>query len=1021
MSNPLIVPASSRHLTAEHVDGEKHGLAFAKQFFLSDGSVPWMGSAQFLRLCDSWGEEARWDAQYLLGLAAAIRATGVILRDWNPRDTEDEYLFDEPLLDALSQFPLWLPREFVECWTQDGFKSYLSPEHHADYVQLLKSPFHFAAFMAFHENYPIVREVWSGYFHARKIQEISEIVLLSADKMDEAAASPAFSKPFNQSALFINCHFIAQRIGASPEDAYALALLLLVWDQPSVFNRFELPMECAKIHKNDELHYLLRFIEIGFKLEIGRIKKLFDSTHPFVNAGFLFSFNTKVARPRYHDSLVDLLKEHIQAQSCKILCQDYPESSALLAQFASLLPPPHAGLSFQSFSHVGGALEPAATALKRGRAKILLWGPPGSGKTQLALLLCQSAGLSAAGSLPLGAQGTILSNTTVKSGVERLSRMRNAEAFIRATGNAAVIADECEDILCLEEAKSFIALALDEAKLPQIWIANDLNGAHPAYLRRFDFVLHIPSMPLWAREKLAEALFSDKQLATRVAQTLHTPAQIRSAYDWCQSCGSFSWPLIALKAAGDQKAFQASSSPEEGSFVIDIVPPDPDPDKGLAAIAGFPELVEQARRIAHIFEKPASYHRVGAKVPKGILLSGPPGSGKTLFARALANEVGVPVALAKTSELAEKPERIGLLFSEARKRAPCVVFLDEADALATKPTGPDGADSRKQQILNRLLVEIDGFDPLEGVMVIAATHRPDEIDPALTRSGRLGKSIVFRYPSEIPRKAIWMRYLSKLTLSQTPDLTALSRASAGFSAADIAEAANSGALRAGSSDRESVTMDDLLKACDELFWGEDPSHEPEAVLQQHWTSTHEAGHALVAAIFGRRVERATVRPRSGFLGAVHELPEEEGHPPVGPKELFERACVYMGGIAAEEVCFGHRSTGGRNDLARATEMTRNSLVSCALGSQAFKNATWLPNSPLSETRLTCLENEEESILTHAFEATKNWLILNQTALENFSATLLESRELSGSAIGAWLNEHPLVGAPSYFWPEPTPK
>ena len=1005
------------HFSTETRGDERRCLKAAKRVFMSDGSVPWMGALGFLRQCDTWGGDARWDPERLASLAAAMRSTGVILRDCNPNHPDSEFLFEDSLCSALSSYPLWLPARLAKEWEGGGYADCLGESSRAEYERLLASPLRLAAFAGLHENYPCVREAWTAHFNKRRTVELGEVLLSSADKMERAMSDPDFCHgTFEKSAVAKNCLHAGSMLGVTDKDALALARLVAVHSQRDIDEMFFLAGELACSERGFERSTALGVLESGFGLSRGDLRRMFDTSHPFCRAGFLKPFQTGDAGPRYLMDFQTILSACLNVSSCNKLTLGFERREDLLSVFAQILPPPDKGLSLSDFSHVGAPLEQVAKALGKGPARILLWGPPGGGKTQLALLLCKEAGLAAASSMSPGHVGS-MSDSNVKSGVERLGNMISSEPFIRAIGKAAVIADECEDILSQEDAKSYITLAMDGSTLPQVWIANDLKGAHPAYLRRFDFVLHVPQMPLWARERLAGAMFGDQRLASRVAQAMHTPAQIRGAYDWCEASGEFGWQQVATKLSGDQKALQAAQATDEGGFAVEVVPPDPDPSKGLCAIAGFPETVGEARAIAHIFESPASYQAVGAKVPKGVILTGPPGSGKTLFARSLANEVGVPVVMAKTGELAEKPERIGELFSEARKRAPCVVFLDEVDALATSPEEAGGTDSEKQRILNRLLVEIDGFDPLEGVMVLAATHRPGCLDKALTRSGRLGRSIVFRHPDEERRKDIWRLYLSKIRFSGDPDMDALARASAGFSAADISEASNQGAIRAGAADRAGVVMGDLLAACDDIFWGEAPSGEPEAVSQQEWTSVHEAGHALVALSFGRRVERATVRPRAGFLGAVHELQSEEGHPPMGRREMFERVCVHMAGIAAEEAVFGRRSSGGGSDLANAGDIVRSAFSSWALGSSAFKNSVWMPSpwhgSPVSEKRLEALEREEEEFLCKAFDESKKWLESNRDLLGSFAKELLDKREMSGADITKWLSTRKLDGKPEF--------
>ena len=985
----------------------------AKEIILNDKSTPWMGGASFL---NSINFIERPDALDFIILAGAYRTLSFILKTWNPSDPDLKYLYEDPLFDSLSALPLWMPEELTNKWVSGEYKKSLpSEDSDSKYLEILNSKSFFNAFNTNTENY-FVNDIWYSFFaSAQYTQWTIECLDFSADKLDQLSKNSDICIPIEECNVFKNVSWVGNNLKLTQEQIYFYCIFVsliksdLFKYQRNINNLFSIPVELVKSintsYQTAQHEKLLELICIGFRMRKDIFKDIFNNDSPLVKAGFLnnifINYNNAV---NYRHEFSNILAV-MHPFDAKIFNNSYNNANDLLSKFVTKLSPHDREINLDSFNHIGDGILHAKKALTNNACKILIWGPPGSGKTQLALLLA-----SEAGKIPV-TTGDIkdfaLQHSQNKPGVARVMALKRVESFARAVGEPIIITDECENILILEEAKSLITSALDDISVPQIWIANDLEGVHQAYLRRFDFILHIQDMPLITREKLAETLFKDKQLSARVAQALHTPAQIKSVYDWCKACNKFEWNFITMKIAGDQKAILTAQAPENGEFKIEIAPPDINKEKGLSSIVGFDDLILQAKKIANIFEKPASYQELGAKVPKGILLSGPPGSGKTLFARALANEVGVPVAMAKTSELASNPERIGLLFNEARKRAPCIVFLDEIDALATNPETQDGIDSSKQQILNRLLVEIDGFDPLDGVMILAATHKPDRIDPALIRSGRIGKKIHFRYPNIESRKQIWQYYLNKVKADKISSiqLTSLARASGGFSAADIAEATNIAAINAAENNQENVLYEQFLKACDDIFWGEDPIESEEFKNLHERTAYHEAGHALVAFSFGKTIERATIKPRTAFLGAVHNTLEDDLHVSFTKEELFNECCILMAGLAAEEIQFKSRTDGACSDLYKATSMTRKAFTSFSFAVNVFKNSVQLPFAEISQQKLIKLENEEDEFLNSSFNKTKKWLLNHHDTLNKFAQYLLSQREVSRDEISNWIQDN----------------
>ena len=265
---------------------------------------------------------------------------------------------------------------------------------------------------------------------------------------------------------------------------------------------------------------------------------------------------------------------------------------------------------------------------------------------------------------------------------------------------------------------------------------------------------------------------------------------------------------------------------------------------------------------------------MGAKADKGILLVGPPGTGKTHFVRNLSKIVNIPIFAPETSLLASNLEAIGPMFSELKKQAPCILFLDEIDTLITNPKTFTGVDLEKQKIVNTFLSNVDGIEDNDGILIVGTTHRMDNFDPASTRSGRLSKIITLNLPNKNARKEIWKAHIQNKKISPNVKTEELSLLSVSFSCADIMEATNKAALFAVESGKSEIDINDFKLACDETFWGYTDSNIVINEKQKKMTAYHEAGHAILAWRHGYNVQRITIRPRQKSLGATHFVGEE---------------------------------------------------------------------------------------------------------------------------------------------------
>jgi cell division protease FtsH len=346
-------------------------------------------------------------------------------------------------------------------------------------------------------------------------------------------------------------------------------------------------------------------------------------------------------------------------------------------------------------------------------------------------------------------------------------------------------------------------------------------------------------------------------------------------------------------------------------------------------VAGVDEAKEELQEIIEFLREPQKFQKLGGRIPKGVLLMGPPGTGKTLLARAIAGEANVPFFSISGSDFVEMfvgvgASRVRDLFEQGKKNAPCIIFIDEIDAVGRhRGAGLGGGHDEREQTLNQLLVEMDGFESNDGVILIAATNRPDVLDPALLRPGRFDRRVVVSRPDVRGREGILQVHTRKIPLSEDVDISVLARATPGFSGADLANLVNEAALLAARHSQKFVTMRDFESSKDKVLMGAERKSMIITEEEKKITAYHEAGHALLAALLPHTdpLHKVTIIPRGMALGLTQQLPTEEKHN-WSKEQLESRIAVCMGGRIAEELTFGQITTGAQNDIEQATEMAR---------------------------------------------------------------------------------------------------
>ncbi len=436
-------------------------------------------------------------------------------------------------------------------------------------------------------------------------------------------------------------------------------------------------------------------------------------------------------------------------------------------------------------------------------------------------------------------------------------------------------------------------------------------------------------------------------------------------------------------------------------------------------VAGIDEARQELQEIVDFLNNAQKYVLLGAKIPKGVLLIGPPGTGKTLLAKAIAGEAGVPFFSISGSEFIEMfvgvgASRVRDLFEQAKRQAPCIVFIDELDALGKSRVGNGsllGSNDEREQTLNQLLSEMDGFENNGGVIILAATNRPEVLDPALLRPGRFDRQVMVDRPDKIGREAILQVHAKNVKLSADVDLKKLAARTPGFAGADLANLINEAALLAARQNQTTVTNDDFTEAIERVITGLERKSRVLSDLEKQTVAYHEVGHALIGALMPGAgvVEKISIVPRGvGALGYTLQLPEEDRFLMI-EDEIRGRIVTLLGGRAAEELVFGKVSTGASDDIQKATEMAERFItlygMSDRLGPVAFEklqqqflDGAGNPRRAVSAKVAELIDQEVQNLIEGAHQIALQILTVNRALLDGLAEKLLEREVLEGISL-----------------------
>ena len=434
-------------------------------------------------------------------------------------------------------------------------------------------------------------------------------------------------------------------------------------------------------------------------------------------------------------------------------------------------------------------------------------------------------------------------------------------------------------------------------------------------------------------------------------------------------------------------------------------------------VAGVDEAKEELHEIIEFLKEPQKFSKLGGKIPKGVLLVGPPGTGKTLLARAISGEANVPFYSISGSDFVEMfvgvgASRVRDLFEQGKKNSPSLIFIDEIDAVGRhRGAGLGGGHDEREQTLNQLLVEMDGFENNEGVILIAATNRPDVLDPALLRPGRFDRQVMVSRPDVKGRVGILKVHTCTVPLTDEVDLKIIARGTPGFTGADLANLVNEAALLGARNDKKAVSMDEFEEAKDKVMMGVERRSMVISEKEKKTTAYHEAGHALVASLLPGTdpLHKVTIIPRGSALGVTMQLPMDEQHT-YQKGYLYNSLAILMGGRCAEEICLGEMTTGAGNDIERATEMARKMVCEWGMSEkmgplsygskeeQVFLGRDFANQKNFSDQTAKLIDQEVKTLVMGGYNRATELLKKNRDTLENLAQALLERETLTGDEV-----------------------
>lgn len=932
------------------------------------------------------------------GLSYACQVDMLLLAElYRDRKNSGAFFALNDLSDIFQKMPLLFTHEMVKkwemqrIWAQDKYG--LPEQVIAHYSQLLDSA---TPSDAYQTHDPKEAFLWRKWFEHSESSDILQVLDDSRKKWFD------WEKQRHQhqqmSGIYHNASYLAKNLGLSLHQCHAWILLELVFHaysdtgNNSAVTRHYLNASnnlWMSALKTMSFERILGIINKALHLPEKTIESLFYHDNILVKKHFLPDWHElDMSKIRHIDDLINAI--HVTPLIKQILFTPVSHPQEILLNIAQ--PFSADTLPLDSWPDSQLDIQRAQFGLHQNKfPKVLIYGLGGSGKSTLVASLLDIPGSTRYGWIPDFEDSRHIFGDSKKN----LNISINMNLFLlKSHRDNVLVFDGNTFFVENEDNKKIIKQILHEPELAQIWVIDNLDKIPADMVSNFDVVIYLGEMNQKKRLELSQSFFRDEDLSYRISQSTRTPGEIKKVANWCEMSCDYSWKNIFHFLASRDKLAYASKG---GHSLLKEIPV----EDSLVDMAGYPEMNELLHDLADYFNHPEYYRKLDAKVPKGILLTGEPGTGKTHFAKHLTRNIGVPLYMVDTSAMAHDISLIPIVFEQARQKAPCILFMDEIDSLINNPATMMGLDLEKQKVLNAFLSQLDGIHSSEGVLVIGATHRNFKPDPAAVRAGRLGQHIFLSLPHEQARKSIWQAHLKNRPVASTVDYDNLAQMSSSFSAAEIAEAINRACIQAAKHRSEKLEHHHLSVACDDIFWGNPDTNMVLSEEEKKTTAIHEAGHALIAMKNGFQVQRITVRPRKSALGAV-QWQIKEGEWTFSRESLIARIELALGGIACEKAILGSFRNGGTSDLKHTREILHHMLMQAGLGETfGLSYNTEQDTHFWSEQRKAQLEAEEKEILHIAMNNCCQWLEANRQLVMALAHDLKTEREISGKQLLHW--------------------
>lgn len=811
---------------------------------------------------------------------------------------------------------------------------------------------------------PDIESIWSYWFEQIPIHDLINILENSAERL-----LVWNNQRTDTSALKSNISNISKKINLTPTDANAWYYFQTLGHQSSnIWNLY-----LKENHHSNNYYDLISLWEKALKLPSNFLNSTIYPDSQFYSLGIFKKTNETF--DDWNDYWNKISTFDIPALSTRLLNSKNILNLFLKPMYETTIP-----IDFFDYLDNFNNIINIIQNMKKG--KILIYGEKFTGKHTF--IVSALTHLRYQGYYPNSIQ-IDSSNTDQNDKQKHKSQLFLADKIISKIKDTALIINHADNNYDFSDENLY-----QPSQSLQIWTINDLKDVNKDFLKSFDLILKMDIPPIKKRISIAEKNFPDSAVALKVAQSIKDFHSIIKISQLCKISQDFSWKNASMFINNLQKPLTKSKD------VINLNKLDI--EENIPKLVGYPNLIEELNKLISFYKQPEKYTKMGAKNNKGILLVGPPGTGKTHFAKNLSKMTNIPLFAPDTSLLSKKIELIEQLFQELKSHAPCILFLDEIDSLIQNPTFLGIADLEKQKIVNAFLTQIDGVNNNEGILIIGATHRDNNFDPASTRSGRLNKIIHTTLPNEEDRIAIWKEHLKNKPLSSSITDKQLCDLSIGFSGADIMESINKAAIYAVENQKQEIDLQCLVVSCDEVFWGyADTSIKvnPHELLK---TAYHEAGHALLALYYGYRVPRITIRPRKNSLGATYLL-NEEGIFNMSQEDIKKHIQIMLAGLCAEKIQFSYFENGGSSDLMVTHKLLRQAICQSGLGSLGIMHFGD-PKLWSNERRLS-VENEEKAWIDELLMKTEEIINLNKRLLDEIAQDLVTHKELSGELIHSY--------------------